>query len=346
MIPTWRVTETTIASDAGCYDRARADLTALLTGTPGVQSIVEYGSVSAPGVSDLDLIVGLSDEADERTAAALSKEKFPHHVREAIGHANLIMVPHSTLPKIGLWGNWNTNVLFGGPIEFETFNSPELAAANIVDWLPERICRLLKVVGSRQFETRIALGLLRSALYSLDATETLTKVNRAKDIAPDILSLRAQWSTSRQWRSIPLLLHRTIDSLHLSWRDFREWCFYTHPYGREPELQGTTRFFFPDGTAYRFSSVETPPVIHPDGRVEMVLPPALARHFTAYAGGNGPISREMRRGFESPVTDGGLPTEMAKTLAARIALVNEWAEFLMQRGFRFGLMRMGWFYSP
>jgi len=329
------------------YDDARRDLVKALAKIPEVCSVVEYGSVGAPGISDLDLIVGLDDAASERTARLLTTENLPENVREAIAHATLMVMPQTTLPLVRSWDDIQTSLLFGRHIQFQNFNMQEFAVARIVDWLPERICRLHEILMRRSFNTRRALGLLKSTLYSLDGVSKLTGSQNRADLAQSVEECRAgffELPSTEATTIIPLLQEMTA-AAEMSWSDFCRWLERTHHYGspcREADIEVLR---FPNGATYQFTGVQAVQVT--EEGVRFHLPPLLSRHFALYAEGDGPISLTLASHMERNHIDADFPLSgpMRDCLALRMSLVNTWARFLMQRGFGSGLFKFGWFYG-
>src|SRR5690554_1467454 len=75
------------------YVSAREDAISFLMNAPGVCSVVEYGSVSPDGMSDLDLIVGMADPPPPRASSIVRKERLPSRVLDVLDYASLMIMP-------------------------------------------------------------------------------------------------------------------------------------------------------------------------------------------------------------------------------------------------------------
>ena len=139
---------------------------------PGVHSIYQYGSISCPGLSDLDIAIVLDDIIASSTPKLVQKQNLPDSVLSIMDYATMMLFPRSKFEQITLWDDINLTPIHGQVIAVDTLNSRFLEVARIIDWLPERIIRLEELFRSEVIDVRKTLEHLSHAHIHYKSNET------------------------------------------------------------------------------------------------------------------------------------------------------------------------------
>jgi hypothetical protein len=347
----WTITPCANKIDFSEYDAAREATVEVFSQSADFVSLVEYGSVSVPGLSDLDLIVGLVDQPSRGVSKSIRKAALPSSALRVMAYASLMIMPHSTLSKIRLWDDIEAKVVYGPLIEFRRYDGIHTKVARVVDWLPERICRIAEIFKSKTLNERKAIGLLKSTIYSLTIVEGLAgPITRVSSLRSEVEELRRRWFELPQprWPLIVALLEDALIVSQSSWRRFVRWLAASAVYGNATKRRNQPDFRFPNHVTYQFNQSIR------DGRSKSLyewstdelifhLPEFLSCHFATYAAQDGPISSALRASISKVgEADAG---DMTPYLIERISLCNQWAAFLQRNGFKNGLFKFGWFFG-
>lgn len=355
----WAIVPCSEKWDEQTYQTAREQLIEYVSGIPDVHTVIEYGSVSTPGISDIDIIIGVSDEPASGIQRALAKTSIPPHVQAVIGHASLMIMPCSTLPQMKTWDAIQTQIIYGAEIDFLEFPECEFEIARIVDWLPERICRIYELFQKQALNERKTLGLLKSTAFSIEAVQQFVKLKpSAHRLLEDIAVLRSSWFDLPEPRLPHLLeLLETTRIVALeAWLAFTTFLESGQFYGDPIATEESVKLEFPQGIVYHFAPYRQPN----NGRDKLeilswrgeklffTLPRTLERHFNIYARQRGLIgdalhlSMTPRHKNDDPAEE--LPDVMISCLQRRMELCNQWAAFLDANDIRQGLFKFGWFF--
>ena len=183
-------------SSVGDYSNVRNEIIKFYQENSDIISIYEYGSVSAPGVSDLDLIFVLKDKiySNESEFDLSNISSFAH---DLVADGTVIKMPLNIFKKIQYFDNLNFHRLSGKDI---FFNKPTelddkfIKLASIVDWVPERILKLTRILYSEDINITNALCVLHSFGYSLKYLDNiLGTTDESKEVIVETSRLRAEW---------------------------------------------------------------------------------------------------------------------------------------------------------
>lgn len=167
----------------------------------GVTAIYEFGTITAPGLSDLDFVVCVADTAEARAAEALSIASMPFGDQDLILH-DPIVVPDTQIEAAPeflagsslrvLWRNGSRPMPPGwGDAEREVFAK----AAKLIEKLFSFQVWLAEVHLSQTLDARWTIALLRALVYASSLTESITGNTPAESAAYALAvdDLRARW---------------------------------------------------------------------------------------------------------------------------------------------------------
>jgi hypothetical protein len=344
------------------YERARTWLIERVRTREDVAALFEYGSCGAPGLSDLDVIVVLSETPRPDIADYLGRAQWPADFDAVLDGATLMIMSETDFPRILCWDDVELVQRWGRPLPVHPV---EAAAARftegcrIVDWLPWHVSRLARLQQHRQLPLRRTTGLLHSLTYSLRRLDAVFGIRR-----PGWEAYSAQVQRLRQrWFADPDAGRRLCAGLVLEAHHVARQALEI--FGREiagtPEWYGADasgcvgRLLVPGGIELQFTDAPArrrgragPPSRGPEWTVTG-LPAVLYRHFAAYASEEGLISRALRQAMDPPPAAdaiGPVHGELRRVLRERMRLCDRWAGFLQAHGFSTGLFKFAWFYRP
>ena len=165
------------------YEPARTYLKESSAELTGLLGLYEYGSVGAPGISDIDLIAVISDKIDpHRARHFLTGMGAPPHVIRVFDHGTIKPVSRRLFETIQIMGEIITHPIHEIepiiPATLANSTRRNIDVANVFDWLPERILMLQSLLGQPTLSCRRVLGGLGSFRHSV-----LT-VNRVLEYQP------------------------------------------------------------------------------------------------------------------------------------------------------------------
>ncbi|TSC89673.1 MAG: hypothetical protein G01um10143_163 [Parcubacteria group bacterium Gr01-1014_3] len=321
------------------YGKARRELVSHFRKNSDVLAFYEYGTVKAPGISDLDLILVL-------------KEKLKNPFRyptgpniDKVAKGGLIIMTKSVFENVQIFDQTNLKKLFGQDIKVKQLSKKELELRSIVsvaDWLPERILRLIGMLRANPLDVQHALRYTRSFAYSLENAARLTGLKDYDKFLWELQELRSQWKPLKieQLRS---LIKRGVYWGYEALSRFTEKYFSDpQPASGELELFKNQKIVFADQP----SKVDADWAISASQQRSsdiVVVDPRLASQFFTYSRQPGILAKQMRRQLN--LKNGQLIKNKnhRQFLVDKIRLANHCAEFLKREGFKSGLYRFGFY---
>ena len=166
------------------YEPARKHLYQQASGISGVLGLYEYGSVGTPGISDIDLIAVISKRIDKQEMLEfLSGTGAPAYVLRVLDQGTVKPMNENLFERLQVLGEISTNPIYApDPITPTTPDRSSLIfidAANVIDWLPERILMLRSLLSRPTLSCRRVLGGLGSFKHSA------TTVSRVLGYVPE-----------------------------------------------------------------------------------------------------------------------------------------------------------------
>ncbi|MEK7640482.1 MAG: nucleotidyltransferase domain-containing protein [Patescibacteria group bacterium] len=322
------------------YDAARREMVGGLSKNPDVLGVYEYGSVSAPGVSDIDPITVLRKNL-------INKWRNPDgpNIRK-VAKGGLMIMPEEVFKKI-LWLDDLKIKRLHGKGELPRQPSKKIAKlrdlANVVDWLPERMIRLIMILKKNPMDVQYALRYTRSFAYSLENTaKIIGRKKESDEFLARLQNLRKKWRPERSSE----LQEVVRVGLYLGYDILNEFTkkIFSKPTAAEGRLT-----LFP-GQEIVFTNNQHQ--ISPDwsfaqsqaGDVRVFVSSALLPHFDFYARQGGIIGAGFRKNLvtSKPVT-GKLSPEYQKFLKEKMAIANANAKFLRNNRFKSGQYKFGFY---
>ena len=201
------------------YQSARDHIVSYYSQNTDIVSIYEYGSVSSPGVSDLDMILVLKNEVNSKEHE-LEFSNIGSDVNSLVVDGTVMKMPESVFCKLNYFDNFNLIKLLGKEILVEEIaeeDRPFLEIISIIDWLPERILRLTRALNNEVINISNVLCILHSFSYSIKKINKLTEnTHDSESILNMIQSLRNKWHSMEDPEKI--LLSCIRDSISLGYR--------------------------------------------------------------------------------------------------------------------------------
>ncbi len=165
------------------YQQARESFVSQVQGALGVKAIYEFGTVGSPGLSDLDLIVAISDSSNAAGAVEpcqFSIDRLPLSARSLIMHDALIVpetqmeYAYEFLPQADLRELWpcDSCVLARTALNPQTMLYAN--AAKLVEKLFSYQIWFADTCDVEVLDARWAIASLRSLMYSVSLIETVT----------------------------------------------------------------------------------------------------------------------------------------------------------------------------
>ncbi len=342
------------------YAAARASLIEYLSRRKDVAALFEYGSVSAPGLSDLDFVVVLANRPAPGIARYLDRSQLPADATRAMARATLMVMSEKDFRYITHWDDLRLVLRFGRPVETIRLEGRGLfltEICRIVDWLPWQIARLTRVIATRRIPVVTTVGLLYSLTYSLGKLEAIFGIDHSRwrtfrEQIADVRRLYMGDPETVEGRLAALVLEGhfvACDALRaFSQAIVGEGSVYGPPTAPEARLT------VPGGV--RLDFVARPGVPSPRDLVAAAttdttvvhLPAALARHFAVYGKDDGIIGRALRIALAPTLAASEascVATDMQEVLHARISACDRWASFLRHNEIPHGLFKFAWFFE-
>ena len=144
------------------YEKIRNDIVEYFDGNDDIISIYEYGRVKAPGVSDLDLIFVFNDKIIN-DAKLFSIRNVSPQAYELVMEGSVIKMNKDSFAHICYIDDLRYNRLMGKDIEvFEPGLDKKkmICLVSVLDWVPERILRLINILQQNKINISNSLTVL------------------------------------------------------------------------------------------------------------------------------------------------------------------------------------------
>lgn len=289
------------------YDKARKWLISKVEGS--ATSVYEYGDVRVLGISDIDLIV-VSD-------LPIEIPEIPDEYKFAFeGGIPVALMKPSHFRKIRLLGDITVKRIHGEDLPIDL--APDIDIAQVMDWLPERILRLLKILKSDTVDVMEAFGYGRSFLYSVDTARKLLDTGLGRTWGDMFHSLRDNWFENED---VPKLMRLLSEGAGIGVILMRKFADYIKG-DMTPWIYGSSSFYINKETGYVFYG-------HAPEGLWLEVPPVWGTHLLQYALGSGKISSLIKNNLKvNNFLEGGvIKGKLLSPLVNRMMLCNSMAEF-------------------
>lgn len=330
------------------YDDARKELSKHFMNLPEVSAIYEYGNVRAPGISDLDLIVVTKSDLYRSKSSDFSVSGPHFSAALKVAPSTLMVMPRDVFEHIHRFDDLIKLKLVCG----EEINTVELspeeqkirAIASIVDWLPERIARLIAIYHKQELDAQYALRYARSFTYSLELVAKVTGDQYYLEYGKEVM--RAREGALRGERpDIRDLVRRGI------YAGYEALFVFTRMFFPEEMITEGMLTLFPwQKIIFTQDHMELDPdlaIVKSDGKSAVTITPSsLILHFLAYRDADTSLSRQMREQFKVSGNIKVPSNDYYRFLIKKIELADRNASYLRTNGFKGGLFRFGFFFTP
>ena len=330
------------------YGKARLELISRFKNNPDVAAVYEYGRVQSPGISDLDLIIVTQGNLIHSRPEdyLIKKEKFPYAHRVVTG--TLMVIDKKNFAQIQLFDEINLKHLHGENILLAGLSRSDLKIreiASVVDWLPERLARLVRMLKQPKLDVKSSLLYLRSFCYVLERVSKLTDDHYFSRMTLKVLEARASWLKNKDTD-----LHYLVTQLiYVGYEALSEFTdkFFNKKYSHEGKL-----VLFPWQKiefTNKMARVDPDIAISFSTQNSVTIPvnSNLLPHFITYSQQSGNLPQQMRKQFKI-IQKGNnkyvfASKNYADFLQKKMMLATRYADFLIRNKFDSGLYRFGFY---
>jgi hypothetical protein len=327
---TYRFTDWPHPIGMEAYEQARAELRQWAAEQPDLLALYEFGSVKAPGLSDLDLIAVLRD--DPLPDAPERMEALPALGRDLMDGGTLMVMRVRDFERLPWLDDLRLGLLYGQEIPLETVPDvalPGVQICRLLDWIPERMARIEEMLSYDLIPVRKAIGLLYSFAHSVRAYHALYGLRGAEGFLEAVDGQREQ----PDGEALVSLLE---DCQGVGWK-------MTRAVLRDLGQRGVYTAAVPETSSL---------TLRPGLSIRMGpgLPSRLYQHYAVYALAGGPIAQQIEAHLDPRparytyrhVIYRVHPDHLA-VMDARMSVVNDMASWLARNGFKRGLYKWGWY---
>ena len=343
-----------IQVDLTHYENIRNEIINFFTGNNDIVSIYEYGSVSAPGVSDLDLIFVLKESPQSPTdifdLRGISKD-----AQSLVADGTVIKMTSESMENILFLDNLFPNKLLGKDLNIINPSSEEdkfIKLVSMIDWVPERILKLTRFLASDEININNSLCTLHSFCYSLRSLNKIIGEDKASlHIIQETARLRSSWLSSDS--SEEDLINCIEDAIKVGYKrlkDYRQYLsgglYYIKedhalPTNVDLELYRNHFIRFVDSEAsdnFDYSSV-----VQEENKYYVIISNYFLPHFFFQSIQEGMLSQKINSKFsrQLDIDIEIVNSNYLKAIKKKIKVAEENAQFLMRNDFKNGLLRFG-----
>lgn len=316
----------------------------------------QYGEVSQPGVSDLDIMVIISNEGKPGMCDHLRKANLPELTLKAMAHANVIVLPEKSAAGAFYWDNIRcTDIRTGKPVDVPPISEAHLRLAMLVDWFFERSFRIYSMQHKGCANRQLMLGMMKSYSYSIENFFSVTGGaldDEYQELKARLLQLRNDWlamDAAKQDAALASLFSAFYDYARALHRRVFQWLAASPSYPASKLSATPARFIYPDGNTFDFVEEYPAQLSFRDGNPVIALPRNLLQHFCRYVTHSSMLGAMLKKGFNADFAATISPqfcgehTGYTDFLDQRIGYAAAWLECLRRQNFDFGLFKFGWY---
>ncbi len=341
------------------YQSARDLIVSYYSHNTDIVSIYEYGSVSSPGVSDLDMILVLKNEVNSKEQE-LEFSNIGNDVNSLVIDGTVMKMPEKVFCKLNYLDNFNLIKLLGKEIIAEEIDEKDeslLEIISIIDWLPERILRLTRAINNEVINISNVLCILHSLSYSIKKINKLTgDTHNSERILNLIQSLRNEWHSMDEPEKIFLSCIRNSISLGYRYIDiFEKYLADKHIFDNsQVDKLGDINLELFSNHFISFTSKHKGPSHEKSGLSASDFDNAFVSvssffypHFYYLSSQKGLLSQVMRSKINpySQLVTESISDRYKKVLKNKIELAEVNAQFLKINDFKRGLIRYGFHFA-
>ena len=339
------------------YENIRKDIVEYFDGNDDIISIYEYGRVKAPGISDLDLIFVFNDKIiNDAKLFSIRNVSFPAY--ELVMDGSVIKMNKDSFAHICYFDDLRFNRLMGKNIEvFEPGLDKKkmICLVSVLDWVPERILRLINILQQNKINISNSLCILNSFCYSLKYIyQLIGNSNDASFVIEETLELRSNWYSlicpeEKLFNCLNLAINVGYDRLV----DYEKFLRKSGNYlNDEFSINEPVDLELYNGFFIRFSQKDqsefqkTAEKLTNNKQKYIVISSYFYAHFMILAAMNGSLSQIMRNKINPfyYINDYSMYGKYVRTLKKKMTIAEINAQFLRANRFDNGLIRYGFHY--
>ena len=204
------------------YDYIRHDISKKFKRFHYVVGVYEFGKVSNPGISDLDLAVVFDDCVKiGKEVHLILKEIYSSKIyRQVLCGGTVMIFQKKDFQRIALLDDVDLACLYGDSLEM--YKPTELEERNIkmcqvVDWLPERLASLAEVLKKEDTHINSILGYLYSLRYTFKITLSFNQDNKIliSNFINKVEEVRNNWSNRDEFMNKRDVVTLIVEAFHL-----------------------------------------------------------------------------------------------------------------------------------
>ena len=328
--------------DRKFYQACQDNFVKLAGSNSDIVSAYKSGSVSDPGISDLDFILCLKDNLKEELSI---EERLDPKLKYIIGGGTILKINKSNFRDLKIIDDFNLEHLYGLKFKFTDFDDKVFEICRFMDWVPERLFSLLKEKKSQETDVIRSLQIMKSINFNLGKLSKLTKLTGRTTFINKVKNLRANWFENKnRLEDFEKLL---TESIEISQRMLNQLDDYLikkkYIFGNFDDNYEDISFDIKGGPRFLFGEKAT---VNSGG--EVVLPKTFFYFLSAQTVlSKGFISDNLKKSFNKTLTNLNINVcinkELTQTIRERINYCEKVAQFLKKNNIKIGLLKYGWF---
>lgn len=342
------------------YEEVRQSVVDHFSACKDVVSLYEFGTVSAPSISDIDLLVVLCDKPGDEIHKCIERTAVDPQSQYLMMDNTLMVVNEQGFHDIPLWDDMQFKLLYGKEIEQAKLEGDDLyytEIARVLDWLPERTLRLVELFARKEVPVRVTLCVVNSFIYAVRRLRDFFGIalDGIDSYIEDFRELRTNWHfVEDNERQLYEFICRGIEMGFQGIRAFDTYLCSKGLYGsNKPEI-GTFRLnpiittwttkqmFYHFTRDFLYINPQESLLRSSDSEVVVVIPSLYHQHLSAYASVKGPIGNGIQKSL-TPSLPSWVDPRLEEILRGRMAACNKMATFLRENNINRGLLKFGWF---
>lgn len=308
---------------------------------PDIRAVYTGGTVTHPGISDLDFVLALNDTLQQPLDI---EEKLDPEIKSVIGKGSILKINTSNMATLKIIDDFPLQHLQGEQYHFAEYTSIEYEICRFLDWMPERLFRIWQLQTSTEIDVIHTLQLLKSLTVSLKKLQEITGSTSHDSFINRVYQLRANWFTLTS-PTVPLhnlIQESSLVAIHaLTFMD--RWL--RHKGYIEVGSGNTTGDYVfaipPKGPQWWFSYAAS------ISRRGIVVPYTVRIFLQAQAESSpGFIAEHVRTSFGSDSllsVAQYIKPELLTAINSRMAYIESVADFFRRSKLQRGLLKYGWF---
>ena len=347
------------------YDDVRTHIINHFSKTDDVLSIYEFGTVNAPSISDIDLMLVLRDSLSSNIHDVIKRDAVSDLAQYLMMDNTLMLVNKEGFKSIPKWDDINLVLLYGEDISQDVVSKEDFLCtevARVMDWLPERTMRMMELITRKEVPSRASLCLVHSFIYVLERLEKTfnIKLEGSDEYISSFHDLRSDWFSVKDGNEqLYTYLKQGIMYGFEAIKKFDEYCVQENLYSYVTNPKSGTFRLNPKITSwtkqkmyYHFtcdinnvSAEESFRRSEESNSSVIVIPMTYYQHIVFYGLNNKGISSKILESvepfYESATKN--IDPVLKRVLSIRIEIIDKMGSFLRKNSIDRGLLKFGWF---